>query len=78
LRAIYEPAVAQPKISGRAQRDLLDMLPIAIYETDSAGRITYYNAAAAELWGVKPELGKKRILRIVEAILARWYAAPAR
>jgi len=58
LRAIYERAVAQPKMSERAPRDLLDALPIAIYETDSAGRITYYNAAAAELWGVKPELGK--------------------
>jgi PAS domain S-box-containing protein len=58
LRAIYKKAVAQPKLSEHAQRDLLDILPVAIYETDTAGRITYYNAAAAELWGVKPELGK--------------------
>jgi len=39
-------------------RDLLDALPFAIYTTDSLGRITFYNKAAAELWGTQPELGK--------------------
>ena len=38
-------------------RDLLEALPAAIYTTDAAGRITYFNHAAAELWGVRPELG---------------------
>lgn len=37
---------------------LLQVLPAAIYTTDAAGRITFYNEAAAELWGVRPELGK--------------------
>ena len=32
-------------------------LPAAIYTTDVAGRITFFNDAAAELWGCKPELG---------------------
>src|SRR6266849_7603681 len=36
---------------------LLDALPAAIYTTDAAGRITYYNDAAAELWGHRPTLG---------------------
>jgi PAS domain S-box-containing protein len=36
---------------------LLDALPAAVYTTDAAGRITYYNHAAAELWGHRPELG---------------------
>jgi PAS domain S-box-containing protein len=36
---------------------LLDALPAAIYTTDAAGRITYYNNAAAELWGHRPPLG---------------------
>jgi len=36
---------------------LLDALPVAIYTTDADGRITYYNDAAAELWGHRPELG---------------------
>lgn len=39
-------------------RDLLDALPIAVYLTDPAGRITFYNQAAADLWGHRPELGK--------------------
>ncbi len=37
---------------------LLDALPAAVYTTDLAGRITFYNQAAAELWGHRPELGK--------------------
>lgn len=38
-------------------RDLLEALPAAVYTTDSAGGITFYNQAAAELWGHRPELG---------------------
>ncbi|MGO8916012.1 MAG: PAS domain S-box protein [Stellaceae bacterium] len=39
-------------------RNVLDALPAAIYATDAAGRITYYNQAAADLAGRRPELGK--------------------
>jgi PAS domain S-box-containing protein len=41
----------------RRYRELLDALPAAVYTTDAAGRITYYNDAAAELWGHRPPLG---------------------
>jgi PAS domain S-box-containing protein len=41
-------------------RQILEALPAAIYATDAAGRITYYNEAAAELWGRRPELGHAR------------------
>jgi PAS domain S-box-containing protein len=44
--------------SERRLRDLLDALPAAIYTTDAEGRITFYNKAAAELAGRRPELGK--------------------
>jgi PAS domain S-box-containing protein len=37
--------------------ELLEALPVAIYTTDAEGRITFYNQAAAELWGHRPELG---------------------
>ncbi len=37
--------------------ELLEALPAAVYVTDSAGRITYYNKAAADLWGQRPALG---------------------
>ena len=36
---------------------LLEALPAAIYKTDTDGRITFYNEAAAQLWGFRPELG---------------------
>ena len=38
--------------------DLVEALPAAIYITDAAGRITFYNEAAAEMWGCHPEIGK--------------------
>jgi PAS domain S-box-containing protein len=41
----------------RRFRGLLDALPAAVYTTDAAGRITYYNDAAAQLWGHRPPLG---------------------
>jgi PAS domain S-box-containing protein len=39
-------------------RQVLDALPAAIYTTDAAGRITYYNQAVVDLAGRRPELGK--------------------
>ncbi len=52
-------ATSRPRASERDRRfrELLDALPAAVYTTDAAGRITYYNGAAAELWGQKPTLG---------------------
>ena len=41
-------------------RQLLDSLPAAIYTTDAAGRITYYNRAAVELSGREPRLGTEQ------------------
>lgn len=38
-------------------RALIEALPAAVYTTDEAGRITYYNEAAVRLWGRRPELG---------------------
>jgi PAS domain S-box-containing protein len=43
---------------GRNAEELLHGLPVAVYTTDAAGHITFYNDAAAELWGVRPQLGK--------------------
>jgi PAS domain S-box-containing protein len=37
--------------------ELLEALPVAVYTTDAQGRISYFNEAAAELWGHRPQLG---------------------
>lgn len=39
-------------------RQLVEGLPAATYTCDAAGRVTLFNAAAVELWGRTPELGK--------------------
>jgi PAS domain S-box-containing protein len=56
---IVETLRSQANTREREQRfnGLLDALPAAVYTTDAAGRITYYNEAAAELWGHRPVLG---------------------
>lgn len=43
--------------AGMAIEHILQALPEAVYITDASGLITFYNDAAAELWGVRPELG---------------------
>lgn len=46
---------------------VLDALPLAVYVTDVQGRITYYNRAAAELWGREPKLNSDRWCGFVAA-----------
>jgi PAS domain S-box-containing protein len=41
-------------------RQLLEALPAAVYTTDAEGRITFYNQAAVEFSGRRPELGSDR------------------
>lgn len=38
-------------------KTLLDALAVAVYVTDISGKITYFNDAAAALWGRRPQLG---------------------
>jgi PAS domain S-box-containing protein len=51
-----EPVTGTPTFSV-TEEQLLQALGVAVYTTDAAGRITFYNDAAAELWGRRPELG---------------------
>jgi PAS domain S-box-containing protein len=44
-------------LASRDPNELLQALSTALYTTDAAGRITFYNEAAAELWGFRPQLG---------------------
>ena len=59
MRVARERRNAEATIQESEQkfRDLLGALPAAIYVTDAAGRITYCNHGAADLWGVTPTLG---------------------
>jgi signal transduction histidine kinase len=51
------PAVRCPLPRGEAEfRALLEKLPAGAYTCDAAGRITYYNSRAVELWGRAPKL----------------------
>lgn len=49
--------LALPDAFRNFPRHILDVLPAAVYATDAAGRITYYNEPAAQLWGLHPRLG---------------------
>lgn len=46
----YEPSRAE----------LFRQIPAALYTTDADGWLTYYNDAAAELWGYRPVIGNAR------------------
>ncbi|HLH92516.1 MAG TPA: PAS domain S-box protein [Xanthobacteraceae bacterium] len=50
-------AEAELRDSERRLQELLAAIPAAIYTTDAAGKITYYNEAAVELSGRRPALG---------------------
>ena len=48
---------AAPCEGEQSLRKLLDAFPAAVYTTDAAGRITFYNEAAAEFSGRRAQLG---------------------
>jgi PAS domain S-box-containing protein len=41
-------------------REIIEALPAAIYTTDATGRITFFNEAAAAMWGRRPTLGEEQ------------------
>lgn len=47
----------QPPVQGCHDLPMVDALPVPIYVTDTAGKITYYNQAAADFAGRRPMLG---------------------
>jgi PAS domain S-box-containing protein len=49
---------ATPELS---HGDILNRLPVAVYTCDKDGLITYYNDAAASLWGYRPAAGNPSI-----------------
>jgi PAS domain S-box-containing protein len=53
-------APVRPSFAGLHADTLLQALPAATFTTDAEGRLTFYNDAAAELWGARPKLGEAR------------------
>jgi len=43
-----------------SRAEVFKQFEAAVYTTDADGWLTYYNEAAADLWGYRPELGKTR------------------
>src|SRR5262249_43255304 len=54
------PTLALDDDSERRVHELLHALPTPICTIDSQGRITFFNEAAAALWGCRPNLGTDR------------------
>jgi PAS domain S-box-containing protein len=47
-----------PVAGDTSYRRVLESLDVAVYTTDAEGCITFYNDAAAELWGRRPAIGE--------------------
>ncbi len=47
------------KKTGQHFQELVKGLPAAVYSCDAKGLINFYNDAAANMWGLKPEIGKE-------------------
>jgi PAS domain S-box-containing protein len=47
----------QTRLGNLTVHDIFQALPEAVYTTDASGKITFYNEAAAALWGTRPQLG---------------------
>jgi PAS domain S-box-containing protein len=53
------PVAASARRRSERYSRFLDALGVALYTTDADGRITFFNAAAAEFWGRRPTLGEE-------------------
>lgn len=57
LSGLLGDLVKPDQLPSAFSREMLDVLPTAIYTTDAAGRLTYFNPACIELSGRAPTLG---------------------
>jgi len=57
LVASLESVNSEFRDNERRFRQMIDVLPVAIYTTDAWGRLTHFNPACVELSGRQPELG---------------------
>ena len=57
--AKIRPLFDAPSIDSPSYRQFLEALGVAVYTTDADGHITFFNEAAAELWGRRPAIGEE-------------------
>jgi PAS domain S-box-containing protein len=57
--ALTESTVQAAADAAPQVQAVLDALGVAVYTTDADGGITFFNEAAATLWGRRPELGEE-------------------
>ena len=60
LEAAVHERTTELSLSQERYEQVVRNLPVAVYTTDAEGRITLYNATAAELWGHYPKIGEDR------------------
>lgn len=53
------PLFDAPSLDSPSYRQFLEALGVAVYTTDAEGRITFFNDAAADFWGRRPEIGEQ-------------------
>src|SRR5438552_2472574 len=58
VSALVRPATVA-EATAEQYRTFLESLAVAVYTTDAQGRITFFNQAAVDLWGRRPELGEE-------------------
>ncbi|HUA66421.1 MAG TPA: response regulator [Alphaproteobacteria bacterium] len=58
LEASVRERTSELRASQERYEQVVRNLPMAIYTTDAGGKITLYNANAAEMWGLHPKIGQ--------------------
>ena len=53
------PLFDAPSVDSPSYRQFLEALGVAVYTTDARGHITFFNEAAADFWGRRPEVGEE-------------------
>ena len=58
-RSTGQPPARAAQRRAERYRRFLDALGVAVYTTDADGKITFFNAAAADFWGRRPAVGEE-------------------
>lgn len=57
LESCVQERTTELRLSEERYKQVVFNLPVAVYTTDAAGKVTLFNEPAVELWGCRPEVG---------------------